>query len=89
VKKTDLEKSIGMKISGKMKQAGAPERYGKQADVAAGRRAQRKLDQALGLVPFAVKLDGDLVKRIQALAQARQAGLNEVVVELLERGLAA
>ncbi|HSN42074.1 MAG TPA: hypothetical protein VLT92_18000, partial [Burkholderiales bacterium] len=51
------------------------------------RREQRKLDQSLGLVPFAVKLDGDLVKRVQALAQERQAGLNEIVAELLEKGL--
>ena len=46
-----------------------------------------KLDQALGLVPFAVKIDADLVNRIRALAQARQTGLNEVTAELLRRGL--
>jgi hypothetical protein len=38
-------------------------------------------------VPFAVKLNGDLVKQIQALAQTRQTGLNEVVAELLKKGL--
>ena len=51
------------------------------------RREQRKRDQAAGLVPFAVKLHGDLVKRIHALAQERKVSLNEVVAELLEKGL--
>ena len=87
MKKTDLEKNKGMKINSKMKQAGSPARFGKEAAVALDRREQRKLDQALGLVPFAVKLDGDLVRRIQALARERQAGLNEVVAELLKKGL--
>jgi hypothetical protein len=51
------------------------------------RREQRKRDQAAGLVPFAVKLQGDLVKRLHALAQERNASLNEVVAELLEKAL--
>jgi hypothetical protein len=36
-------------------------------------------------VPFAVKLPGALVKRVQE--RARDKPLNEVVAELLERGL--
>ena len=51
------------------------------------KREQRKIDQAKGLVPFALKLDGELVKQIQALAQERKTGLNEVVAELLKKGL--
>ena len=87
MKKTDLDKNKGLKISGKIKQAGTPVRFGKEAGVVADRREQRKLDQAQGLVPFAVKLNGDLVKQVQALAQERQIGLNEVVAELLKKGL--
>lgn len=87
MKRTDLEKNQGLKINSKMKQAGAPGRFGKEAAAAVDRREQRKLDQALGLVPFAVKLNGDLVKQVQALALARQTGLNEVVAELLRKGL--
>jgi len=87
MKKTDLDKNKGLKISGKIKQAGTPVRFGKEAGVAADRREQRKLDQAQGLVPFAVKLNGDLVKQVQALAQERQTALNEVVTELLKKGL--
>lgn len=87
MKKTDLDKNKGLKISGKIKQAGTPARFGKEAGVVADRREQRKLDQARGLVPFAVKLDGDLVKRVQALAQERQTELNEVVAGLLQKGL--
>lgn len=89
MKKTDLEKLKGLKIDGQMKRAGTPGRFGTQAAVAAtSRREQRERERALGLVPFAVKLDGELVKRIHALAQERKAGLNEVVAELLEKGLA-
>lgn len=87
MKKTDLEKNLGLKINSKVNQPGAPGRFGKGAAVALDRREQRKLDQALGLVPFAVKLNGDLVKQVQALAQERQTGLNEMVAELLQKGL--
>jgi hypothetical protein len=87
VKKTDLEKNKGMKIHGRMQQSGTPGRFGKESAAVPDRREQRKLDQSLGLVPFAVKLNSDLVKQLQALAQARQTGLNEVVAELLKKGL--
>ena len=89
MKKTDLEKNKGLKIAGNVNRFGTPGRFGKDAGLAMERRQQRKHDQALGLVPFAVKLNGDLVKQVQALAQARQAGLNEVVAELLKKGLEA
>jgi hypothetical protein len=87
VKKTDLEKNKGLKIAGGINRFGTPGRFGKDANVPLDRREQRKLDQAMGLVPFAVKLNGELVKQIQALAQERKAGLNEVVAELLKKGL--
>ena len=87
MKKTDLEKNKGMKIHGRMKQSGPPARFGKASAAVPDRREQRKLDQSLGLVPFAVKLNSELVKQIQALAQARQTGLNEIVAELLKKGL--
>ena len=87
MKKTDLEKNKGLKIKGSVNRFGTPGRFGKDAGLVVERREQRKLDQALGLVPFAVKLNGDLVKQLQALAQARQTGLNEVVAGLLKKGL--
>jgi hypothetical protein len=90
MKKTDLEKLKGLKIDGQMKRAGTPGRFGADAGMAAtSRREQRERERAQGLVPFAVKLDGELVKRVQALATERKAGLNEVVAELLEKGLKA
>lgn len=88
MKRTDLAKNKGLKINSKLKLAGSPDRFGKEAAVALDRREQRKLDQSLGLVPFAVKLNIDLVNQIQALAQERETGLNEVVAELLKKGLA-
>ena len=38
-------------------------------------------------LPFAVKLNSELVKEIQALAQSRNASVNDVVAELLQKGL--
>ena len=86
MKATDLEKLKGRKISGKMSQSVTPGRFGKDAS-ALSRREQRKLDQAQGLVPFAVKLEGALVKRIQDLAQERKATLSELTAALLKKGL--
>ncbi len=88
MKKTDLEKNKGLKINAKMNVFGTPGRFGKDSAVA-DRREQRKLDQAQGLVPFAVKLNQDLVQQIQAQAETRQLGLNEMVAELLKKGLGA
>ena len=87
MKKTDLDKNIGLKVASRMKQAGTPLRFGKGAAEVHDRREQRKRDQALVLVPFAVKLQSELVKQIQALAQSQQLGINEVVAELLKKGL--
>ncbi|MCK6382831.1 MAG: hypothetical protein L6Q52_00590 [Rhodocyclaceae bacterium] len=88
MKKTDLEKLKGLKIDGQMKRAGTPGRFGADAGAAAAsRREQRERERAQGLVPFAVKLDGELVKRIHTMAQARHIDLSEATAELLEKGL--
>jgi hypothetical protein len=87
VKRADLEKHKGKKVDIRMSQAGTPGRFGKAAAEVVDRREQRRRDQALGLVPFAVKLDGELVKKLHALAQQRETGLNELVGELLTKGL--
>ena len=87
MKKTDLAKSDAKKLMGKMHGPGAGA-FGKEA-VVIDRREQRKRDQALGLVPFAVKLNSDLVLQLQTLAKERGADLNEVVAELITKGLAA
>jgi len=86
VKKTDLEKNKGLKIMGQLKSAATPGRF---AGVAApDRREQRKLDQAAGLVPFAVKLPQPLADALRARAQADGVALNDLVGALLEKALA-
>ncbi|MEW6613535.1 MAG: hypothetical protein ACOY5C_01405 [Pseudomonadota bacterium] len=84
MKRTDLEKHKGLKIKSQMQ---GPATAGRPKDAAISRREQRERDRALGLVPFAVKLNGELVKRLQDLAQERRIGLNELVGELLQKGL--
>lgn len=89
MKKTDLDKNMGLKIAGRMAVGGVPARFGQQSAAVPNRREQRKADQAAGLVPFAVKLNAELVKRVQDEATARGCALNELVAELLAKGLDA
>lgn len=86
-KRTDLAKSLNRKIQGQMQHAAIPGRFAQGAAVP-DRREQRKLDQAAGLVPFAVKLSKDLVARLTELAAASQVSLHALVDELLLAGLA-
>jgi hypothetical protein len=88
MKKTELEKLKGAKLGDRIGRAVTPGRFGKDAGALPSRREQRKLDQAKGLIPFAVKIESELAKQIQDLAQQRKADLNEVVAELLKKGLA-
>ena len=87
MKRTDLAKNKFIKVNGKIHQAPTPDRFADQSGVLLDRREQRRQDQAAGLIPFAVKLNADLVKELQALAQTRQMGLNETVAELLTAAL--
>jgi hypothetical protein len=88
MKKTDLEKNKALKLTHSMKQAHS-ERFGKgAAEAPVSRKEQRKLDQAKGLVPFACKLDSELVEALKARAAAHPEGMNGLVDELLRRGLA-
>lgn len=86
MKKTDLAKSDAKKLMGKMAAPGGAE-FGK-ATATVDRREQRRRDQALGLVPFAVKLNSDLVAQINALATEQGGDINAVVAALLQKGLA-
>lgn len=88
MKKTGMAKSDAKKLMGMMVAPGATG-FGTSEAAPVDRREQRKRDQALGLVPFAVKLNGDLVRQLQALAKERGADLNEVVGEVLAKGLSA
>lgn len=88
MKKTDLEKNKALKLMHSMNQAGA-DRFGKgSAPATLDRRERRKLDQAQGLVPFACKLNAELVARLKTQAQDHPDGLTGLLTELLEAGLA-
>lgn len=86
-KKTDLERLKAASLTDQLSKAAPPERYGKGAH-APSRREQRDADRARGLVPFAVKLNGELVKKLHDRAEEKRMPLNDLVAELLERGLA-
>ena len=81
LKRTDLAKKLNLKIQGQMQHAAVPSRFA-QAAAVPDRREQRKLDQAAGLVPFAVKLNKELVARLGELATARQVTLHVLVDEV-------
>jgi uncharacterized protein with von Willebrand factor type A (vWA) domain len=63
--------------------------FGNASTPVVDKREQRRLDQALGLVPFAVKINSELVKQLQALAAETGADLNTTVADVLAKGLAA
>lgn len=85
-KKTDLERLKAASLTDQLKKSSIPERYAQGSQVLS-RREQRDLERAQGLVPFAVKLKGDLVARLQARAKDTGQPLNDLVAALLERGL--
>jgi hypothetical protein len=87
MKKTGLAKSDAKKLMGKMASQGAT--FGAADAAAPDRREQREKERALGLVPFAVKLNGDLVKQLQEMAKARDGDMNALVAELLTKSLQA
>ena len=88
MKKTGMAKSDAKKLMGKLTAPGATS-FGSGDAIAIDRREQRKRDQALGLVPFAVKLNSALVQQLQALAKERSLDLNELTADLLTKGLKA
>jgi hypothetical protein len=85
MKPADLQKLKGKKLSGPPSRIS--DRFGKDSAAPLDKREQRDRDRELGLVPFAVKLHGDLVRDIHAAAQKRGLGLNEVTAELIREGL--
>ncbi len=89
MKRAELAKSKGKKIDRQMSQSATPSRFGQGASAVVDRREQRTRDQALGLVAFAIKLEGDLVKQLHSLAQERGIPLNELTADLLRKGLKA
>ncbi len=89
-KKSDLEKSKLLKAQGRMKLANAANRQSGDAAVTSlDKRERRRLDQAKGLVPFAVKLPETLIARLRERATAQDKPLQDVVAELLEKGLSS
>lgn len=87
MKRTDLEKNLGHKINNRINNSAGKTIFDKGA-AAVDRKEQREKDRAAGLIPFAVKLNEGLVSRIQSLADERKTGVNELVAELLEKGMA-
>jgi hypothetical protein len=86
MKKTDLAKGEAKKLMGQMSTRSGSFGTGEAAPV--DRREQRERDRALGLVPFAVKLNGDLVQQLQTLAQERGVDMNQLVADVIAKGLA-
>jgi hypothetical protein len=89
MKRTELAKSKGKKIDDRMNRAPAADRFGGGGAALADRKELRKRDRELGLVPFAVKLESDLVTQLRELAKEQNVDLNELVGGLLRESLKA
>jgi hypothetical protein len=86
LKKTDLYKNERLKVVAQMKHA-AGQRSATADGAAPDRKEQRRLDQARGLVPFAVKIDSALAAQLRDLATERGISLNDLTEELLRKAL--
>jgi hypothetical protein len=89
MKRTDLEKNKGLKIRSQMMAAPIPGRFAAESAALPDRRERRKMDQAAGLVPFAVKLPAELANQLREQAQTEGVGLNELTARLIQAGLSA
>jgi len=87
LKKADLEKNKASKLMDQMRHPGSQGRFGQAAAPVLDRREQRKLDQAAGLVPFAVKLNEDLVRQIKELAAKVGVTESDIVDRVVRAGL--
>lgn len=87
MKKTDLVKNLRLKIVGQMQHAAIPGRFAQGSAALPDRKEQRKLDQAAGLVPFAVKLHADLVNQLREMAERDGVNLNTLTDQLIRAGL--
>jgi hypothetical protein len=88
LKKTDLARRLELKIEGQRRLAAIPGRFADEAAALPDRKAQRRIDAAAGLVPFACKLPAPLMAQLRERADAHPGGVNALVAELLARGLA-
>jgi hypothetical protein len=88
MKRTDLDKQLGKQINNRIRNAGSVSPF-KRTESVIDKKEQRRKDQALGLVPFAVKLNENLIGQINVIAAERKIGINELVAELLIKGLEA
>jgi len=87
MKKFELEKMRGLKVTGQMKAAGIPSRFAEGAGEVLDKRERRLRDAALGLVPFACKLPSELARRLNERAVSHEGGMNALLAELLTQAL--
>ena len=87
MKKADLDKNMALKLGGRMRAAGVPDRFARGAAAALEKRQRRARDAAAGLVPFACKLPADLVKRIHERSVADAVGVDALMLQWVTRGL--
>jgi len=87
MKRGELEKRQASKLTNQMRADGNA--YERAVAPEPDRRAQRDRDRALGLIPFAVKLPQELVRKLQELAEQRKVPLNELTAELIKKAMTA
>lgn len=89
MKRTDLVKNLALKIRGQMQHAAVPGRFAQGSTALPDRKEQRKLDHAAGLVPFAIKLHGELVRQLREQAEGEGISLQDLTDRLIRAGLGA
>ena len=89
MKKTDLEKHLAKKLSGRMKSTVVPQRFG-QGSAAVKERSEQKSHLPAGkLVAVSCRFPADLINRLREQAVMHEGGLNALLAQAAEQWLAS
>ena len=89
MKKTDLEKHLAKKLSGRMKSTVVPQRFG-QGSAAAKEKSEQNSHSPPGkLVAVSCRFPADLINRLREQAIMHKGGLNALLAQAAEQWLAS
>ncbi len=85
MKKTDMEKNMAKKLSGRLKAEAIPQRFGAGSAASAPKKEKPAAAKTISLT---VRLPADLAARIHERAVGQEGGASAVVAKAVEQWLA-
>ena len=84
MKKTDLEKHLAKKVTGRMKSGAVPQRFGQGSAAARAKTEVKPRGAVVKLVPVACRLPAELVNRLRERTVGFDGGMNVVMAQAVE-----